>query len=124
MNTVNLIGNLTRDPEVRYSQSGMAIASFSVAINRGRDKEGKDKGVDFPKIIVFGAQAENCERFLKTGSKVGISGRIQTGNYDKDGVKVYTTDVIASHVEFLGSPKGKAEKPAETFEALDEDVPF
>lgn len=105
MNIVALIGNLTRDPEVRYTNDHMAIASFSIAINRPPKKDGSDGGADFPRVTVFGKQAENCERFLHRGSKVGIVGKIQTGSYEKDGQRVYTTDIIADRVEFLGRPQ-------------------
>lgn len=98
MNTVILIGRLTKDPEVRYIESQLAIARFSIAV----DREGKEKGADFPSIIVFGKQAENCERYLSKGRKVAIQGSIQTGSYtNKDGNKVYTTEVVANRVEFL-----------------------
>lgn len=101
MNSVALIGRLTRDPEVRWTQDQMAIANFSIAIDRGKDKNGNDRGTDFPRITVFGRQAENCEKYLKKGLLVGIAGRIQTGSYEKDGQKIYTTDVVADRVEFL-----------------------
>lgn len=98
MNTVILIGRLTKDPEVRYTESQLAIARFSIAV----DREGKDKEADFPSIIVFGKQAENCERYLSKGRKVAIQGSIQTGSYtNKDGNTVYTTEVVANRVEFL-----------------------
>mgnify|MGYP001015502735 CR=1 FL=1 len=107
MNSVNLIGYLTRDPEVRYTQSNMAVATLSIAINRGKDKNGQDKGADFPRVIVFGSQAENCQKYLSKGKRIGVTGRIQTDSYEReDGSKVYTTDVIASRVEFL-SPSGQ-----------------
>ena len=109
MNSVALIGNLTRDPEVRYTSGDMAIATFSIAINRPPKKDGSDGGADFPRITVFGKQAENVERFLKRGSKVGIVGRIQTGSYEKDGQRIYTTDVVADRVEFLGRPAEQTE---------------
>ena len=105
MNVVALIGNLTRNPEVRYTNDHMAIASFSIAINRPPKKDGTDGGADFPRVTVFGKQAENCERFLHRGSKVGIVGKIQTGSYEKDGQRVYTTDIVADRVEFLGRPQ-------------------
>lgn len=105
MNVVALIGNLTRNPEVRYTNDHMAIASFSIAINRPPKKDGTDGGADFPRITVFGKQAENVERFLHKGSKVGIVGKIQTGSYEKDGQRVYTTDIVADRVEFLGRPQ-------------------
>ena len=102
MNSVILIGRLTRDPELRYtSGSQMAVAKFSLAVDRPV-RSGKDRETDFIRITVFGKQAENCERYLAKGRMVGIQGRIQTGSYqDKDGKTVYTTDVIADRVEFL-----------------------
>lgn len=104
MNHVSLIGRLTKDPEVRYMPDNQtAVATFSLAVDRPA-KQGQDKKADFPRITVFGRQAENCERFISKGSRVGIEGRIQTGSYkDKNGQMVYTTDVIANRVEFLDS---------------------
>lgn len=125
MNEVNLIGRLTRDPEVRYTQNNMAVARFSIAIDRMKD------GTDFPSIVAFGKTAENCEKYLTKGRQVGITGRIQTGSYEKDGRKIYTTDVVASRVEFLGGKSSGAESAAQEstdvpagFEAIDDDVPF
>ena len=103
MNLIVLQGRLTRDPEVRYTpDSQLAIASFSVAVDRGKNKNGEDMGADFIPVKVFGKQAENCERFLGKGCRVSVQGRIQTGSYeDKNGQKVFTTDVIAQRVEFI-----------------------
>lgn len=136
MNQVALIGRLTREPEVRYTSSTqMAVARFSIAIDRPVKSGGK-KQTDFPNIVVFGKQAENCERFLGKGRLVGIQGRIQTGSYTgKDGAKVYTTDVIANNVEFLDWKESERQKEErqnapepeglpEGFEALEEDIPF
>lgn len=124
MNTVTLIGRLTRDPEVRYTQDQMAIARFSVAIDRPVTA-GKEKQTDFPNVVVFGKQAENCERFLSKGRLVGIQGRIQTGSYTKDdGTKVYTTDVVANRVEFIEWGEKKEDDTPPGFEALEEDLPF
>ena len=102
MNSVVLIGRLTRDPEVRYiSESQMAIATFTVAIDRPT-RSGQEKKTDFPRVTVFGRQAENCEKFLAKGRLVGVQGRIQTGSYtNRDGATVDTTDVVADRVEFL-----------------------
>lgn len=124
MNQVVLIGRLTKDPEVRYTQDGMAIARFSLAVDRMTKGE---KKADFINILVFGKQAENCEKYLAKGRKVAIEGRIQTGSYTKDdGTKVYTTDVVAGRVEFIdwGEKKKEDEEVPQGFEALDEDVPF
>lgn len=102
MNSVVLIGRLTRDPEIRYTASTqMAVVTFTIAIDRPV-RSGGEKQADFPRITVFGRQAENCERYLAKGRLVGVQGRLQTGSYqNKDGVTVYTTDVVADRVEFL-----------------------
>ncbi len=132
MNQVNLIGRLTRDPDVRYNQNQMAVARFSIAINTGY---GDNERTDYPNIVVFGKQAENCEKYLAKGRLVAVNGRIQTGSYtNKDGATVYTTDVVANRVEFLewGDRAGGASqaRPQESeaipqgFQELDEDLPF
>ena len=110
MNNVVLIGRLTRDPELRYIPgSGTAVTKFSIAVDKGlsRDKkqEMESKGqptADFINIVVWGKSAENSANYLAKGKLVGVQGRIQTGSYDaKDGTKRYTTDIVASNVEFL-----------------------
>lgn len=103
MNLVLISGRLTKDPEVRYTTgTQMAVAVFTLAIDRGKDKNGEDMGADFPRVTVFGKQAENCERYLAKGCRVAVQGKIQTGSYeDKNGQKVFTTDVIAQRVEFI-----------------------
>ena len=131
MNQVNLIGRLTRDPDVRYNQNQMAVARFSIAINNGY---GDNERTDYPSIVVFGKQAENCEKYLSKGRLVAVSGRIQTGSYtNKDGATVYTTDVVANRVEFLewgdraqgqSSPAAQAEAVPQGFQELEEDLPF
>lgn len=125
MNSVHIIGRLTKDPQISYiSDTQTAVARFSVAISRGKDKDGNDKGADFPNVVVFGKQAENCERYLSKGKLVGIDGRLQTGSYEKDGRKVYTTDVISNRVEFLEwDNKEKSEIPS-GFRAVEDECPF
>ena len=107
MNKVILMGRLTRDPEVRYSQgeNAMAIARFSLAVDRRRTGNNPDgQTADFINIVAFGRLGEFAEKYLHKGTKVTLSGRIQTGSYtNKDGVKVYTTDVIADDIEFAES---------------------
>ena len=112
MNNVVLIGNLARDPELRYSTgaNGTAICRFTVAVNDGF---GERRRTDFIPIVVFGKTAENCDRYLKKGSKVCVNGRIQTGSYEKEGRTVYTTEVIANNyggVEFLTGAQGGAQQ--------------
>lgn len=106
MNNVILIGRLTRDPELSYTQSQTALCKFTIAVDRQSKEE---KTADFIRIVVWSKQAENCGRYLYKGKQVAVNGRIQTGSYkDKSGNTVYTTDVIANNVEFLG---GKQEEP-------------
>ena len=103
MNTVHLIGRLCANPELSYTQSQMAICRFTLAVDRPRRKDG-EQGADFIQITVWDRQAENCGRYLSKGRQVAINGRIQTGSYtNREGQKVYTTDVVANSVEFLGS---------------------
>ena len=134
MNSVVLIGRLTRDPELRYtSGSQMAVATFTLAIDRPFQRADGEKQTDFPRVTVFGKQAENCEKFLAKGRLVGVQGRLQTGSYtNKDGATVYTTDVVADRVEFLewgdrpqgGSQMSRVDDAPSGFSAIDEDIPF
>lgn len=103
MNRVILMGRLTRDPELRYSQgeSAMAIARYTLAVNRGHRREQGDNGADFINCVVFRKGAEFAEKYLHQGTKLLVTGRIRTGSYtNKDGQKVYTTDVIVDEQEF------------------------
>ncbi len=114
MNSVILIGNLTRDPELRYSTGAnqTAICRFTVAVNDRRRNPQTQEWEDNPSfipIVVFGKQAENCDRYLAKGRKVAVNGKIQTGSYEKDGRTVYTTEVIANNVEFLGGQQGQGQ---------------
>ncbi len=106
MNKVILMGRLTRDPEVRYSQGGenpLAIARFTLAVDRRFKRDG-EATADFISCVAFGRQAEHAERFYRQGLKIVITGRIQTGSYtNKDGVKVYTTEVVVEEQEFAES---------------------
>ena len=105
MNKAILMGRLTRDPEVRYSQgaSQTSVARFSIAVDRRFKREG-EPDADFFNCTAFGKQAEFVERYLHKGTKIAITGRIQTGSYtNKDGVKVYTTDVVVEDQEFAES---------------------
>ena len=109
MNRVILMGRLTRDPEVRYSQGerSMAIARYTLAVDRRgrRNQDGNsEQTADFINCVAFGRQGEFAEKYLKQGTKIVISGRIQTGSYtNRDGVKVYTTDVVVEEQDFAES---------------------
>ncbi len=113
MNSVNLVGRLTSDPEVRYTADGLAMSKFFLAVDRvlpsERKKELRDEGkktADFPKIVVWGKQAENLGKYVKKGDNIGICGHLVTGQWIKDdGNKVYTTEVSASEIQFLSSNK-------------------
>lgn len=109
MNNVVLIGRLTKNPEMRYmtGQNQMAVTTFTLAIDRPV-RQGQEKQTDFIRIKVFGRMAENCDRYLVKGRRAGVQGRIQTGSYtNKDGQTVYTTDVVAYNVEFLGGGQNR-----------------
>lgn len=102
MNKVILIGRLCADPETRYSANGDCVAKYRLAVNRKIKKEGQPEA-DFLNCIAFGKTGEFASRFLKKGSKIAIEGRVQTGSYEKDGVKHYTTDIIVEQHEFCDS---------------------
>lgn len=136
MNKVTLIGRLTKDPDIRYTQGAesMCVARYTLAV----DRRGKDKGADFINCVAFKRNGEFAEKYLHKGMKVGVSGRIQTGSYtNKDGGKVYTTDIVVEGQEFCekrnenGTEQGKPEhlpQDSDGFmyvpDSLDEDLPF
>ena len=113
MNKVILMGRLTRDPEVRYSQAAepLAIARYTLAVDRRfqrRDNSGNEQTADFISSVAFGKNGEFAEKYLKQGTKIAITGRIQTGNYtNKEGVKIYTTEVVVEEQEFAESKKSQ-----------------
>lgn len=127
MNKVIIIGNLTKDPETRYTtgENPIAVCRFTVAVNDKRKNPQTKQWEDSPSFIpvtVFGKQGENCEKFLSKGSKAGVEGRIQTGSYtNKEGQKVFTTEVVANSVEFLSSRNEKPASEPDGFTRLSED---
>lgn len=135
MNKVYLIGNLTRDPELAETTSGIKVCRFAIAVNRTYAGSDGNRETDFFNITVWRTQAENCGRYLKKGSKVAIVGSLQNRSYeDKDGIKRNVTDIIASEVEFLasrstqdGTDEGQAparkERP-KLEPVADDDLPF
>lgn len=137
MNRVILIGRLARDPELRFTASGKAVATFSIAVNRPFSKE---KEADFFNVVVWGKSAENCANYLSKGRLVGLEGRLQSRSYEtQTGEKRYITEVIADQVEFLEWGNKEGQSPTRRnddfgsvdidiseFQAMDddEDIPF
>lgn len=139
MNSVALIGRLTKEPDLRYLSSGLAVSKFSIAVDKDLSKEKKQefesKGqstADFINILVWGKLAENCANYLDKGRLVGIQGRFQTGSYTaQDGTKRYTTEVVADRVQFLERSKQDNENEYfnsgfdfDGFHPADNDIPF
>ena len=134
MNKVVLMGRLTRDPETRYSQGqdSLCIARYTLAVDR-RQKKDNEAAADFISIVAFGKAGEFAEKYFKKGTKLVVSGRIQTGSYtNKDGQKVYTTEVVAEDQEFAESKRSESDtQPAESNdgfmnlpEGIEDDLPF
>ncbi|SFK72896.1 single-strand binding protein [Lachnospiraceae bacterium KH1T2] len=108
MNKVILMGRLTRDPDIRHTQgeNSMVVARYTLAVDRRFRRDGADQSADFISCVSFGKQAEFIEKYVHKGTKIAMTGRIQTGSYtNKDGQKVYTTDVVAEEVEFAESKR-------------------
>lgn len=142
MNKVILIGNLTKDPELSTTTSGISLCKFSLAVSRRFSNAEGNRETDFFNIIVWRGQAENCHKYLRKGSKAGIVGSVQNRSYDdKEGNKRYITEIIADEVEFLSSKNSgdsdfaddsdrneafaqKPKKPAELKPIVDDDLPF
>lgn len=141
MNKVILMGRLTRDPEVRYSQGAepMAVARYTLAVDRRGRREDNGQNADFISCVAFARNGEFAEKYLRKGTKIAITGRIQTGSYnDREGRKVYTTDVVVEDQEFAESKStqngGNQQAPPEQSAAgdgfmnipdgIDEELPF
>ncbi|MEK4713443.1 single-stranded DNA-binding protein [Sporosarcina sp. FSL K6-5500] len=102
INRVVLVGRLTKDPELKYTQTGIAVTRFTLAVNRAFQSASGEREADFVSCVAWRKQAENVANFLKKGSLVGVDGRIQTGSFEgQDGKRVYTTEVVADSTQFL-----------------------
>ncbi len=133
MNKVILVGNLGADPEVRYTAGGTAVCKFSLATSRrftGKDGQKQEK-TEWHRIVAWSKLAEICGQYLSKGKQVVIEGRIEYGSYEKDGVKHYTTDIVAENMTMLGSPGsgGRGQEPEPPFEPPpggmpEDDIPF
>jgi single-strand DNA-binding protein len=123
------MGRLTKDVELRHGNNGMAFASFTLAVNRAYKKEGEERQADFISCKAFGKTAEFLNNYFAKGSLVAIEGHIQTGSYEKDGTKVYTTDVIVDKVHFTGGKSnGQGEQTGQAgftpVDISDSELPF
>ena len=131
MNTCILIGNLTKDPELTTTSNGVAVCRFAIAVSRRYANADGERETDFLNIVVWRNLGENCHKFLKKGSKVGVVGNIQSRSYDAtDGTKRYVTEIVAEEVEFL-STKSADEQPRTSGEEVsklqpidDDGLPF
>ena len=116
MNRVELVGRLTRDPELRHTPNGAATCNLTVAIDRMPDQNG-NRQADFIPVVTWNRQAENVAKYLTKGRLVAVEGRIQTRNYeDKDGKRVYVTEVVASNVQFLESKNSSSNSGGQGFD--------
>lgn len=136
INRVILLGNLARDPELRYTPNGVAVATFTLAVNRPKTKDGAEQQPDWINIVAWQKLADNCANYLRKGSKAAVEGRLQTRSYEnKEGRKVYVTEVVAENVQFLSvkndnspssspSPTDVYGGPGEPINISDDDLPF
>lgn len=126
LNRSILIGRLARDPELRYTPSGVASTTFALAVERPFSNGDGKKEADFINIVTWRQLAENCANYLKKGRLTAVEGRIQTRNYEKDGKKVYVTEVVADNVRFLESTTQAQQKEpsSESMPPGDYDLPF
>ena len=123
MNRVSLIGRLTKDPEVRYTgENNTCVARYTLAVNRMKE------GADFISCVAFGKCGEFAEKYLKKGQQIGVAGRLQTGSYEKDGQKHYTTDVVVESHTFCGKSEGNSAPSNADFmavpEGIEDEIPF
>lgn len=119
INKVVLEGRLTKDLDLKKTQSGLSVVTFDLAVNRGKDKDGKDM-VDFPRIVVWRNNAEFLSKYASKGSLVSVDGRVATRNYEQDGKKVYITEIVADSVNILANPSNNAQYTS--YE--EEEIPF
>ncbi len=137
MNKVILIGNLSKDPELSTTNGGVSVCRFTIAVQRRFQNADGEREADFINVVVWRAQAENCHKYLRKGSKCAVDGRIQTSSYEaQDGTRRYVTEVVADNIEFVGSRRDDAEapvaarsekpsKPVAELEPIDDDsLPF
>ena len=130
MNKIILIGRLTRDPELKYINSGKAVANFTLAVDRPYTSKDGEKETDFIICQAWGSTAENLANYMTKGRQVAVDGRLQVRSYEKDGKRQWISEVVADRVEFLGAkndgqgPASPLDKIGEEVVFSDEDIPF
>lgn len=127
INQTVLVGRITRDPELKRTQSNISYVRFTLAVNRSYKDESGETQADFISCIAWRTQAENLARFMKQGSQIGLVGRIQTGSYESDKGTIYTTDVVADNIQFLESKPKQDNKGNDYYEQeapLEDTLPF
>lgn len=123
MNKTVIMGRLTKDVETKQTEK-TSVARFTVAVNRQFKKEGEERQADFISCVAFGHTANHIAKYFSKGSMIALEGRLQSGSYEKDGQKHYTTDVIVDSSYFCGEKKDKQEEPAMTPVETDDSLPF
>ncbi|WP_077616866.1 single-stranded DNA-binding protein [Caenibacillus caldisaponilyticus] len=123
INRVILIGRLTKDPDLRYTPNGNAVATFTLAVNRPFTNQEGEREADFIQVIAWRKLGENAANYLSKGRLAGVDGRLQTRNYEKDGRRVYVTEVVAESVQFLDPKGARSDQPARN-ELSENDDPF
>lgn len=129
LNRVVLIGRLTKDPELRYTPSGAAVATFTLAVNRSRLNQQGEREADFIPIVVWQKQAENCANYIGKGSLIAVDGRIQVRTYDtKEGQRRWITEIVAENIRFLDKRDSASKQGTESLGSevsfSDDDIPF
>jgi single-strand DNA-binding protein len=125
INSITLVGRLTKDPELRYTQAGKGVASFTIACDRPFKNQQGEKETDFINVVVWGNQAENCANYLTKGKLAGVEGRLQIRTYEgNDGQKKWVTEVVANRVAFLSPKDNSQQHGAPDRQPGEDDIPF
>lgn len=133
LNTVALVGRLTKDPELRYTPSGMAVCMLRLAVDRAGEKDGEEVKAGYFDVVVWSKQGENCAQYLAKGRQIAVSGSLRFSEWEKDGQKRNKVEINARDVQFLAEPKGegggttaapRGPAPDDNFQSTDDDIPF
>ena len=131
LNSAIIMGRLTADPELKQTPSGVSVTKFTVAVDRAYVKSGEERQTDFINVVAWRGSADFVSKYFKKGSMIAVQGSIQTGSYEKDGVKHYTFEIIAERVSFCGNKtnnntttENATESGINTNENIEDDLPF